>query len=293
MRVRRLAPLAMTAWLVFANPTIAAGATTVQPSPDASMRPPSYLIVESLNLTAPAGQQTFGSVNCPPNAAGKPRYPYGGGVTINSTSLSVNINSSFPDGTSWGAYVNNASGGDTTFDVWAACALQKLEYTVVTVTGVVNHAGSQDIGIANCPVGTKILGGGVVSWSQDLGVNMFSSFPVRITSWGWYVVMNNASNFDTKFDVEAVCSRYPKIAYTTSYGASSSPAGTQTFGSATCLSPTVPIGGGIEAYAGFPGYLSVNASSTWPMPRSGWGVRQNNGSGTDTHFGIYAICAGA
>jgi hypothetical protein len=213
-------------------------------------------------------------------------------VTINSTSLSVNINSSYPSGTAWHAYVNNASQADVTFDVWAVCALPKTGYMVVS-THVTNHAGSQDIGIANCPTGLKVLGGGVLSWSQDLAVNLFTSVPTHIGGfWNWYGVENNASGNDTSFDVEVVCSKYPTWAYTIHNGGGSSPAGTQSFGSAPCLSPQVPIGGGVQGYAGFPGYLSVNLSSTWPMPGSGWGARQNNGSGTNTHFGMIAICAG-
>ena len=130
MRVRKPALLALIAGFVVASAPIDASATSTLPSsPSASLRPPSYLIVESFNVTAPAGQQTFGSVNCPANAAGKVRYPYGGGVTINSSNLSVNINSSYPSGTAWHAYVNNASGSDITFDVWATCALQKLAST--------------------------------------------------------------------------------------------------------------------------------------------------------------------
>ena len=292
--IGRLAALVASASLLMTSTSVVARAEGIQRASEArSGRPPSYLVV-ALNVFAPAGEQTFGSVPCPVNGAGKARVPYSGGVTINSASLSVNVNSSFPDGRSWSAYVNNASGANASFNVWAVCALPKAGYTVVTVSRVSNPAQNQAIGIANCPTGTKVLGGGILSWSQDLGVNVFSSFPVRIgVPWGWYGVMNNASSFDTVFDVEVVCSKYSRAdGYALHNGGSTSPAGQQTFGSAPCLSHQVPIGGGVQAFAGFPGYLFVNIQSTWPLSGSGWGVVQNNGSSSETHFGVTAICAG-
>jgi hypothetical protein len=65
-----------------------------------------------------AGDQSFGSVDC--DAGMK---VVGGGVFSSSPDTSVSVNSSWPlSSTSWGAYVNNPSAFDETFEVYVICA---------------------------------------------------------------------------------------------------------------------------------------------------------------------------
>jgi hypothetical protein len=67
-------------------------------------------------IANPAGTQRVGSVSCP---AGK--KVLGGGV-IGSGGTTHSVNTSYPSSEStWRAYMNNTSGGDETFRVYAIC----------------------------------------------------------------------------------------------------------------------------------------------------------------------------
>jgi len=77
-----------------------------------------YQRVVSPSVANPAGGQNSGSVACP---AGK--KVLGGGVSSTSGDLGHNVNSSYPTSeTTWRADVNNNSGQDRSFIVYAICA---------------------------------------------------------------------------------------------------------------------------------------------------------------------------
>jgi hypothetical protein len=86
-----------------------------------------YSVVTSALLTAENGEQSFGAATCPAATV-----VYGGGVLVTSDSLAANVNSSWPENDGeWAADVNNASGSATTFQVYAVCAKEPHQYSIV------------------------------------------------------------------------------------------------------------------------------------------------------------------
>jgi len=264
----------------------APGAGKQAPGVQAAAKPTGYTVI-SASFTAPNGQETSGSVTCPATKKGVTRDPLSGGVVIQSTSLSANVNSSSPSGTSWGAYVNNNSGADTSFTVYAVCATPHKHYQVVTSSGVTNAAGDQSTAIVACPSGTKVTGGGGYNSSSDLAVNINSSIP---SGNGWRIDENNAGTGSNTAYSYAVCSSsWPaKTGYNVVLGTTlTNAAGTETHATALCASGQSVLGGG--GYSGS-GSTAVNMNSTGPFS-GGWGVYENNASGSDTTINAYAICA--
>jgi hypothetical protein len=77
-----------------------------------------YSVQVSSDVDNPSGAETFVDVACP---AGIPVL--GGGVLASSFDLTVDVNTTVPDGTSaWEAYVNNGSPDDDTVSAYAICA---------------------------------------------------------------------------------------------------------------------------------------------------------------------------
>jgi hypothetical protein len=75
-------------------------------------------VVSATSISNPNGSQSFGSVSCP---AGSLRT--GGGVfgSLGFGGGQQSVNSSYPSGNGWAAYMNNATGVNGTFNVYAVC----------------------------------------------------------------------------------------------------------------------------------------------------------------------------
>ena len=67
-----------------------------------------------------------------------------------------------------------------------------------------------------------------------------------------------------------------------------SPAGKQVHGKAVCPAGTVVWGGGVSFSSSD---LAANINSSRPYQTKGWEVWVNNGSASDSHFVVYAVCA--
>ncbi len=282
--LRMLALMAAVAATSLAGATTAAAKTGEPGSPTiAGAKPAGYLIV-SASFAAANGTQTRGSVACP-NKSGVARLPQGGGALITVSSLSANINSSFPSGNTWVVDVNNNSGVTTNVVVYAVCAIPRSKYQVVT-RSVTNSAGQQTSVVAACPSGTKVLGGGGLSSSGSTAINFNTSIP---SNNGWRVDENNATASDATLTAYAVCSAQSKKAH---YGitigtAVTNAAGTETHAEAICPSGRSSLGGG--GFSGS-GSTSVSMNSTSPIT-GGWSVYENNAMGSDATLIAYVVCA--
>jgi hypothetical protein len=131
-----------------------------------------YTIVESGAFTDPAGQQAIGSVGCPAHTV-----VLGGGSLSNTGSTAVLINSTFPQGNGWRTDMNDNTNFGTTFSVFAICGKKPRDYSVQVGAPVTNAPSSQNLATVTCLAGQFPLGGGAVSSSGSVTVDLNSSFP--------------------------------------------------------------------------------------------------------------------
>ena len=241
-----------------------------------------YVQAVSSQIAAQAGAQSQGYVDCPDDT-----FAVGGGVLTDGDSLAENLNSSFPVGkTEWTAVVNNASGRDDQFVVYADCVKPFSSYTIVYGSQVDNPAGTQSTATVTCPKGTVPLGGGPNSSASSTAVNTNTSIP---TATGWRVDENNADPTagDTLFAF-AVCGKRPP-AYTLVTGSPATlGADTDTLADAACPKKTVVLGGGGYSDASA---TTVDTDSTLPYDKHDWRVYQNSNVNYPSTLTAYAICA--
>jgi hypothetical protein len=263
--------------LILAAPV--AGAVPESPT----LLPSGYDLVYSGQITAPPGTQTHGFVTCP----GK-RQPAGGGAFNESAGFASAINSSYPSGHSWEVDFNNQGAFSSAFIVYAICLASNSTYTVVTAPDLTAVNGQQSAGTVECPLHTRVIGGGALSESASTGVNLGDSYPL---AHGWQADMDNTSGVDSLYSVYAVCrSRITNYSIQNS-GFIANPSGATTDASAVCPGgpDNVAIGGGLYDTSGDP---SVQLYDSFPDSSGGWtNYEQNLSAGDDTIDG-YAICAG-
>ena len=261
----------------------------------ATIRPAKYRIVKSGWLSAAAGTDVAGSAMCP-LVGGTQTKPTDGGVFISSTSTQANVNSSYPAGNAWDAAVNNNTSSATSFEVYAICSMAKTTYTVQSAPFDA-PAGNQAEGVAACPPGYQLLGGGVAAGSRDLNVNINLDAPLFFASAKWDVFINNNSSGDSPSTVYAICSVYPST--TTGYSIAhsptlNSPPATQDLATAACPVvngiQTSVLGGGASD-SSFSLLYDVNA--IWPDTTTSFSTYVNNGDPNDQGetFLAFAICA--
>jgi hypothetical protein len=256
------------------------GAFGLLSAPGASATPPrGYTLVSSPTLVAPAGEQTRGVVTCP---AG--RVPLSGSAAIHSLSVQASVNSTFPLGDNWIADVDNAGPSDVTFEVDVVCARQPKNYAIVSSPILQSPSGTDALGVAICPHGSKPLGGGVSSSSFSVLARINTTVPAGPD---WVADVTNASPDEADFAVRVVCGKVP--GYTVVSGdAVLNPAGSHSLSVATCPAPTVPIGGGAGSSTA---NIAVNIGG---MGTSGsdFVSSMNNETGLDFTSSTFAICAG-
>lgn len=186
-RLRPILVVGVTGCALLLSGTAAGAATGKAPTstPAITNSPPNgYTVVHNSSFTATNGFQSHGSVSCPRN-----KQPASGGAFVNSGSIAAAINSSYPSGQSWAVDVNNISGADTTFTVYAVCLAHSSSYTVVTSLFTANPA-VPDPQVAFCPAHTRVVGGGVFSSTSNTLNNITISDPIvethGVTFWHAY-----------------------------------------------------------------------------------------------------------
>jgi hypothetical protein len=248
--------------------------------------PAGYRMVVSGLFTATNGQQSHGFVTCPGT-----KVPASGGAEVFASSTAVDMNSSYPSGQSWAVDVNNTSGSDHVFEVWAVCITHVTSYTVVSVSTPEGGMSTQFASVA-CPTHTAVVGGGVFSSSASTGVNINSTVPDQLAHGvtEWTAAMANATTTTPSYTVYAVCRSKP-FGYTLLY---EDPAtllpGAQDQSEANCPTEQSPIGGG-----GFTNYQTTDTqlamSSTYPYT-TGWSVYGTNGGSITRSVEAAVICVG-
>jgi hypothetical protein len=194
-----------------------------------------YRTVIGSPVTVGAQTQGRATVRCPIGTV-----PLGGGVVVLSSDLHISVNSSFPAQGMWFADVNNASANDTMIRATVICATKPAGYKVVQ-REVENPAATHTTVAANCPTGTKPLGGGAASNSESFFVNLSSTAPTGTRA--WQISENNATGTDHLVTVVAVCGSVK--GYTAVRGGAVPVAGGTTAGvGANCPTNRVATGGG-------------------------------------------------
>ena len=160
-------------------------------------QPAHYRIVESSPVVNAATSQNEALVTCP-----KGSKPLGGGGLSSGGTVDVNMNSTSPLRRAWSVVENNASDSDRLIQAFAVCG-KVPGYAVVRGSTSLNPAGSQSAFTVTCPAPKLPVGGGVISSSTSVAVNLNSSLS-RVAN-DWEAFMNNASQFDTVATPIVVC----------------------------------------------------------------------------------------
>jgi hypothetical protein len=250
-----------------------------------SIAPAGYTIVHSGSVDNPNGDQTLGDVACPSGTV-----DWGGGVLDTSTSLAVNINGSFPlDGGpgGWEAFVNNASGADDRFTVYAVCADAPAKYSVVISPGVDNPNGTQTSVDAVCPKATEVIGGGALGSSTSTAVGLNSSWPEATSKLAlWAATVNNTSGADDSATAYAICAKKPSSYVIVRGSEADNPGGSRTEATADCSSKTsiLSVGGRSSAVETDVSIDQLNADVDSV-------VVENNASPGNQSLRPYAVCA--
>jgi hypothetical protein len=159
-----------------------------------------YSVVSDEGIVG-SGAQAFASVACPSH-----RIVVGGGVLSFSGSTLTNINSSYPVGNGWGAYMNNTYPSSTSFKVFAICRHSISGYSILNSGPVANpNNGTQTIAsVGYCPgSAAKAISGGALSGSFSTSVNLNSSFPNAGA--GWTTFEQNFSSAASSVTTYAIC----------------------------------------------------------------------------------------
>lgn len=287
--------IALSGLAVLLLGTISPAAATSSPAP----KPSGYAIVHSAVQTSANGTQTSADVACPTNTLG-PVVALGGGATIASRSLGVTINSSYPDyNGSWKVTINNTSGADTTFTVYAVCALNLNPLTYGSVITI--PPGTQAEAYTQCPTGTVLLGGGAQTSPGDTSASINEMVPFfgpagsGTSGYSWDTYINNAGTNSPRATAWSDCmdASYVPPGVTMAVGTPTlAPSGAVTTSTVSCpkvnrIQTSVLTGG--EGNGSFS--TAVNLAASYPVSSTKWATALTNSSGSSTDVTTYAICA--
>jgi hypothetical protein len=163
---------------------------------------PGYVQQQSKAVSNPAGMQNSAGYLCPTGDV-----ITGGGALSATASAQINLNSSWPIGTTeWYAYMNNASTTSTTFTMFRVCAklnVTKTDYMLVAGTPVTNLAGHDTNTSVFCPGGLSTIGGGTVSGAGGgLETDLNTTFPF---TGGWGADENNGGTANPTLTAYVLC----------------------------------------------------------------------------------------
>ena len=274
------AATAVVAGLVVAG--VAGGALThtqraaAAPKAPAAL-PKGYKIVVGPAVTVPAGTSKTFKASC---AAGS--VAVGGGEENTSNTALVSMSSSYPTGQSWTTAVANAGSAKYTFHAYAIC-ITKPALFVVKKVAVTNPPQSQTEGIAACPSGHALLGGGVQSGA--IGKEAINGTTPLGSKWRAFV--NNRDTIGYLIHVYAVCGKSPAGRKIFTSSTIPNPGSSFTFGTEGCPGK-VPLSGGALSNSSDL-YTDINESA--PIT-NGWDIWMDNVMSNATSFTVSEICAG-
>ena len=243
---------------------------------------PGYQVVGVTNQPVAAGATGSAVAECP---AGK--RVVGGGVYAGHDAM--RLIESFPLGGNPGGWLGGVfnGGGANIFDVYAICASlgPPNGYQVVGNTNQPVAAGATGGARVLCPVGKRVLGGGVYSGHDDM--RLIESFPTGGVPPGWAGGVFNGGGANV-FDVYAICARLgPRDGYqVTAVTSQPVPAGGTGVAVPLCPAGKRVLGGGVNPANG-----NMRLIESFPLGgNTGWFGAVFNG-GPASFYSVYAICA--
>jgi hypothetical protein len=265
----------------------AAGAQGARAVPDTS---PAGYSIQSARFTANAGEQSTDAVDCPDGTV-----PWGGGAEINERKLGASLNSSVaffdpsgPGPNGWEATVDNTTGSNLAFVVYAVCADEPTGYAIVGGSSQTDPAKTRAGTFAACPSGTVSLGGGGFVSASNISVSINGIEPILSEGiYNFEVYMNNDSESGSSFIAQVVCGKKP-AGYVTKSASMSNPSRKDSSAHADCPANTVVVGGGVLSTSI---NLAVDVNATVPDSDTKWLSYVDNGSASSAMVKSYAICA--
>jgi hypothetical protein len=216
---------------------------------------------------------------------------WGGGIYGFLGGPGQDVNGSYPIvsggvATGWQGYMDNSTGSDLDFQVFAICAQEPTDYSVMKAT-FSNPIGTQNSAAVICPLDSKgkkptsVLGGGAVGSSPVIGQDLNTSAPEDN---GWLISMNNDTVAQQAISVYVICGKVKtRIRRSDPVPAVS---GAQTGQEIACKGKSVPTGGGVASNSS-----STHASVNSTFPEShGWGIDEDNTSGSPDTIFAFVIC---
>lgn len=152
---------------------------------------------------------TAGTVPCP----GAHPHPVGGGVKIEGTDpqLDLEVHATAPSGNNWGAAGNNNTGADAQMTIYAICAIGDYTYPHKTVSIADQHTNAVKV---SCPIGRKVVGGGVTINGGNHSDEVTSSEPAdgkdadhKIND-AWFGNAGNGGGGTISMTVTAICASH-------------------------------------------------------------------------------------
>jgi hypothetical protein len=160
-------------------------------------RPKGYTEVIT-QVTSPANVLTSARAVCP---AGK--VVLGGGASTSAASVTATLTSAWPAfQTRYRASLWNGSGRDAQLTVYALCARKPAGYTIVSATGH-GRGPAVQVGAAQCPDGTALLGGGVEVAQAQPAITLGASLDEPATQWLTEVI--NLTSASADITTYAIC----------------------------------------------------------------------------------------
>ena len=122
-----------------------------------AQQPPGYTVAFS-TVDNPAGARNFATAHCP----GGTKLLSGGAASTGDTVDLMQLSAWPVDDRRYRAAMWNGSGRDEQLTAFAVCAQKPARYTIVSASFTDDTAGPvTDVGGAQCPARTKIIGGGI------------------------------------------------------------------------------------------------------------------------------------
>jgi eukaryotic-like serine/threonine-protein kinase len=264
----------------------------------------SYQIVTT-DVTLPAGGFQRDTARCPAGTK-----VLGGGAQVvgaGSADFETQIQESTPGTIGGGAQdlwlvaVNNLSNTQRTVRIYAVCAEPPAGYQVVTTEVTVAAAGFQR-DTTHCPVGARVLAGGVHVGAGSAEFRLQESAPGGVTTAAgpqdvWLVSIKNLTNNPRTVRINAICAEPPAGYQVVSTDVSLAAAGFERT-TARCPVGALILSGGVQVVGAGSADFNIRLQEAAPgtigsgaSAQDLWLVAIKNLSNTQRNLRIFSVCA--